>query len=183
MAMFSKNVGPVEIVFNAVSIGLTQGGSKLAVTRDVAVTTADKTGKTSRAKIVTGHGVKVTGAITEATLVQLAAVIGGSVTEGATTDELKIKAQVGKDLLSEAKILILKPIVEGVTSTDEEDWITIPKATINPAFDVPFELENQKVWGFEFEGHPLTADDVASGATYDGGDWAENDLLRLGKAD
>ncbi len=179
--MFSKNIGPCDLVFDSTSLGLTKGGTIFYFTRNTAKTTADKTGETAREKLVIGEECMVKAAITEATLEQLAKIIGGTVS-GTTTKQLKLNNSVGTNLIDGAKELILKPLAAGVVSANEADWIRIAKATINPNFEVPHDLQNQKVWAFEAEGHPLTADDVASGGTWGDGTWAEGDIAIMGKA-
>ena len=181
MAMFSKNIGPCELVYDSTPLGLTKGGTTFTCTRSTVKTVADKTGETAREKLVTGDECLVKAAITEATLEQLAKIVGGTAT-GSTAKQLKLQNKVGTNLIDTAKTLTLKPLVAGAVDETAANWIVIPKATINPTFEVPFDLANQKVWGLEAEGHPLTADDVASGGTFGDGTWEEGDIALLGKA-
>lgn len=184
MAVFSKNVGPVEIVFDGVSLGLTLGGTTLSSRQNIFRSVADATGTTARGKYVTGEEVMVRAAITEATHEQIAKIFGTTVT-GSTTKAVTFKSQVGKDLLDDVAIMILKPIVEGVVSTTEADWIFIPAATITPAVELPMQIAGQKAWQFEGEGHPVLASHIATGGhLYNGGspEYEEKDLVRFGKA-
>jgi hypothetical protein len=184
MAEFSKNVGPVEIVLDGTSLGLTLGGAELVATREVFRSIADATGNTARGKYVVGESVMVRTQITEATHAQLAKILGTTV-DGSTTEAVTFKSAVGKDLLEDAAECILKPIVEGVVSTTEADWIYIPVASISPDFAVPIQIAGQKAWRFEIEGHPVKAEHIGStGHLYNSGspEYAVKDLLRMGKA-
>lgn len=184
MGQFSVNVGPVEIVLGGDSVGLTLGGAELVAREDVFRAVADATGSTARGKYITGEQVLVRTAITEATHEHLAKIFGEEV-EGSTTKAVTFKSKVGKDLLEDADLCILKPIVEGVVSTVEADWIYIPVATIVPDTQVPLQIAGQKAWRFEIEGHPVQAKHIATdGHLYNSGtpEFAERDLLRMGKA-
>lgn len=185
MSVFSKNVGPVEIVFNGTSLGLTLGGTVLSAKQNIFRPVADVTGTTARGKFVTGEEVMIKAAVTEATHEQIAAIFGTDV-EGSTTKAVTFKSQVGKDLLADyVGLLILKPIVEGVVSTTEADWITVPAATLVPAVELPMQIAGQKAWAFEGEGHPVLAEHIATGGhLYNSGspEYAVGDLVRFGKA-
>ena len=163
-----------------INLGETLGGVTFSFKESAVVTKTDKTGETARAKYITGCECKVTGAITEAALTQIGIIAG----RAPSTTELLLKARVGANLIDDAAVVILKPIVEGVASTDEKGWIYIPKATVLPLFEVKHGLTegDQKAWAFEIEGHPVTADDIASGARLYGLGWLVNDVARLGKA-
>jgi hypothetical protein len=177
------DIGPVEVVRGSTSLGETKGGVRLTFNESDMKTTVDRTGETARAKYVIGTECKAVGAIAEATLAQLAEVTGMTVTEGATTDELALKDRTGTNLLDSAETVTLKPIVAGTTSTEAAKWIVIPKATIKPTFDVNHTPQDQQVWGFEIEGHPVKAADLLSGALLAGSGYAVGTILKLGDAD
>lgn len=184
MGVFSRNVGPVEMVHDGDSLGLTLGGAVLSARQDIFRSVADITGNTARGKYVIGEQVTVKAAITEATHEQIAKMLNVSV-EGSTTKAVTMVTKVGLDLLDEVGILIMKPIVGGVVSVVEADWIYVPAASIQPTFEVPFQIAGQKAWGFEAEGHPVTAAMRASGGhLYNSGSpvYPLGALLRLGKA-
>ena len=178
--MFSKNMGPCVLVFDDTELGETYGGTNFLFGMSTAKSMADKTGETARSKIVTGVSCTVTTTLTEPTLLQLSKVVYGSEYALIDTARLQLQAPVGYDLVENAKILILKPIIESIASADEEDWIYIPKASVVPNFDVPYMLDSQKVWAVEFEGHPVTAADIASGARLYCLGYEENDVAVLG---
>ncbi len=177
------NIGPVQVEYDDGNVGLVKDGATVNYERSTVTTTADITGDTPRQKVVTGQSLKVTGAITEATLAQIAKLLNATVVTGTTDNELRIVNQVGLDLIPVAKKLVLKPIVQGVVSTDPAEWFYVPKASVNPALAVVYKHNDQKMWGFEFEGHPLTADDVASGGDWAGGEWVAGEIGAWGRAD
>lgn len=184
MAKFSKNVGPCEITFNSVSLGLTLGGTKLTAEQSVFKPVADITGTNARGKVITGESVMVAAAITEITYAQMAAIIGTTVA-GSTTQAVTMKSQVGRDLLDSVALMILKPIVNGVASAIAADWIYIPAATVMAKFNVDQNLTTQRGWAFEGEGHPVIAEHIATGGhLYNAGtpEYAVGDLVRFGKA-
>lgn len=184
MAVFSKNIGPCDPVYDGTSLGLTHGGISLVVEDLMAETKADVTGESPRGVYTTGRRVIVRSAVTEATIEQIAKLLNGTVT-GTTTKGLVIKSQVGVDKVALAKELILKPIVDSVVSTTEADWIYILAAIINSNFDVPIQVANQRVWAFQAVGVPVNATMIASGGhLYNSGapQYAVGDLIRFGKA-
>lgn len=181
--MFSKDIGPVELTFGGTVLGNTRGGATLSYNEETTKTTIDKFGTTARAKMIIGQAVTISAAIGEATLAQLAKILGTTVTAGSTTDEVVLQNRVGENLLDSADTLIIKPIIEGTVSATEADWIYVPLATLTANFETPFELENQRAWAFTAEGHPVQAEHIASGGALNGEGWSVNDLLRFGKAD
>jgi hypothetical protein len=180
---FSENIGPVEAVFDDISLGYIKDGAQFTFNESSATTTADITGETPREEIIIGVDCSVSFAITEATLEQLAEITGGTVESGSTKDALALKARVGQNLVDLAATLILKPIIAGVATTDESKWIVIPKAAPRPEFQVNHSITDQRLWNVAFKGYPLTADDVASGGGWDGLGYQANQVAKLGNAD
>ena len=181
--MFSKPVGPCEIWWKGSKVGDSYGDIILAFTVSVFESKLAKTGETARGKYITGEEIKVTGEFGEVELSTLASICGGTVSEGATTDEVVINSQVGKNLLDDAGELILKPIIEQVTSTTASDWIYIPKATLVPNLSVAHGIATDKQWGFEFQGHPVVAADLATGGCLADKSYTAGDLIKFGDAD
>lgn len=183
MSVFSENIGPVEAVFDSVSLGYIKNGAVFTFNESSATTTADITGETPREEIIIGVDCSVTFAITEATLTQLAKITGGTVTTGSTKDELALKSRVGTNIVDSAANLTLKPIIGGTASADTSKWIVLPKAAPRPEFEVNQNITEQRLWNVVFKGYPLTADDVASGGTFAGQGYVVNQVALLGKAD
>ena len=179
-------IGPAALFFDGTEVGLMQGGCTVSIDEETVKTYADKTGKVARFKVSVGRLVMVKGAITEATLAQIAAITGGTVTAGSTIDELVLHSGVGTDLTALARESILKPIINNVVSADPADFIYIPKMSLSAKFELAYNFDGQRVFGFEGEGHPVLAADIADGGfLYNSGspDYAEGDLIRFGQAD
>ena len=183
MATDPLNIGPCQVEYDGTSIGLMKDGASVAYDEETVITTADVTGNTARKKIIIGQSLKVTGAVTEVTLAQIAAMLGATVVEGATKDEVRIVNRVGEDLIDSAAELVLKPVVQGVVSVATDEWFYVPKATLIPVLAVAYKFNEQKQWGFEFEGHPLLDADVASGADWDGGEYVTGQIAAWGRLD
>jgi hypothetical protein len=177
--MFGNNIGPCALNYKSVELGETYGGTVLNYTMNAAKTFVDKTGQTARKKIVIGVEANIEVQLTEASLTQLAAIVPGADLSSAA-DRLALQVPVGSDLVGSAGVLILKPIIEGIATTDDSLWIYIPKASCLPQFSVPLKLEEQYVWKIMFEGHPVTADDIASGGPLYGDGYAVGDVIVLG---
>lgn len=178
MAMFSKNMGPCVLDYGGTELGETFGGTNFVYNFTTAKSMADSSGEIARSKIITGISCFARTALTEPTLTQLNAVIQGATLTG--TIKLALRSPIGTDLVANTAILILKPIIDGIAGVDEEDWTYIPKASVTPNFDTPFQLDNQKVWAVEFEGHKVLAVDIASGGCLDGETYIAGDIAILG---
>lgn len=169
----TRNIGPCEVEYDGVVIGLTEGGVTLNTKYDTHETTADITGTTARRKIVTGVKVNVEANLTEVTVTQLAKIIPGSTL---TEDIFIIQNCVGTDLVTNAKVLILKPLVgsgnEGIDSdgavSDDTEWVTVPLASVTPDLAVPFALDKQRIYKVTFEGHPTTVGSYKNALWYIG---------------
>lgn len=185
MAMFQDfPIGPAVLVFNGNELGETHGGATVLIDGESVKTYADKTGRVARYKVRVARQVLVKAALTEPTLAQMAGIFGATVSTGTATSGLTLKTGVGKDLTADAKTLIVKPIVDDTVSTDEGDWIYIPKASIEAKCEIPYNYEAQRTWAFEAEGHPVLPADITSGGfLYNAGspEFAAGDLIRFGK--
>lgn len=188
MSLFdtAKNVGPCELYRGAdspVSMGLTFGGAKVAYDESIFESKADATGETPRTEHVTGQIAMADGAITESTAAQLAIILGVTET-GSTTKEAKVVNRVGTDLMDAVELFSLRPIIGGVASAVEADWIIFPAATIKPKVSLDINSGAQKGWGFEIKGHFVSAAHLASGGHLNSvaADWTAGDLIRFGKA-
>jgi hypothetical protein len=181
--MFNKPIGPVEIwagdtTAAAAKLFDVKESVNLKYEEEYAKSTMAKTGTSGRSKVVVGESCLVTGAAGEATIAQIAAIAGQAADSGNT--RLALLSRVGKDLRDSAKVFILKPIIGGVVTTDAAKWYVIPAGTIAPKFDLERSPAGQEQYGFEIEGHPLTAEEVASGGRLAGEGFVERTVLVLG---
>ncbi len=180
--MHSYNIGPVQIELGGVSLGLIFGGATLRYEETVENTRADITGDNPRGIYVTGDMVEVTGAITEATLAQIAKITGGVHSSG-TASQTDLAARVGTNLAASAAEAVLKPIVGSSVSVTAAEWTYIPACVVIPKLEVVGQYNGQKAWAFQAIGIPVTAAMIASGGhLYNSGSpkYAVNDLVRFG---
>jgi hypothetical protein len=162
MAQFQNglDIGPCRLLIGTTVIGDTLGGIKIQHSLETKETKTDQKGRVGKYvldAIVTGVG-----ALTQATLADLAVMFPWLDIDSHDT-RLSFNSPIGTDLRDYAALATFKPIVNGVVSVTEGDWIRIPCAVFEPDIDLPMTTEDQKVFGFKFAGYPILAADIASG--------------------
>jgi hypothetical protein len=184
MAAFLKDIGPADIIFDGSSIGAVQN-VVVTINQEDAHGTTGGTGIAPVSATLKGRTATVACEVTQATLAQLNDLIPGSdLGDGAVTDDLRISVDAGLDLTSYAKTLIVKPKVGGTTSTTAAEWIIAPKAYPRPAIELPYNVEDQRVFNVEFVCMPVLAADLLTGGfLYKSGtpDYAADELIIFGK--
>lgn len=162
------DIGPCEVNWNSTVIGKTvanpdggtHGGTRIRLSTENRPAMRDAVGAQPYDIFITGRMLEIESNLTGLSLEQLAAMIpGASLSTGPTKKQLKLGNPVGMSLRAASEELILKPIVSGVVSTDEEDWINVPLAYPLPDFDFAFNLEDQKVYKVTFK----TFDNLSTG--------------------
>jgi hypothetical protein len=147
-----KDLGPCQVVFDDVDLGATNGGVSFRYTEESKPVNEDQKGVTNVDEIKSGFSAcEVEAPLTRSTLTRLAKVIGGSTYTGT---KLNVNNQVGVSMYDNAAELILKPIINNVPSTDESDWLIIPKAYPKVDFDISFSVDGQRVYKVMFKGFP-----------------------------
>lgn len=147
-----KDLGPCTITYNSVVLGATKGGVKFKYTEESKPVNEDQKGVTNVDEIKVGASAcEVEVPLTRATLAILAKVIGGSSYSG---NKIKVNNQVGVSMYDNAQLLIIKPIVNNVASTDTKDWLNIPKAYPKVDFEIGFDNEGQRIYKAIFKGFP-----------------------------
>lgn len=154
-----NDLGPCEVTYDGNVIGETvdnpdggtHGGCNLQISQAFQETHRDQKGEDPHDEIITGQNVQVVCNFAGLSLEQLQAlVLGSKLSAGVTDKEWSIENAVGTSLKDEAKVLILKPIIDGAATSDEDFWITANKAAPKPNFDIPFSLKDQKVYAVTF---------------------------------
>jgi hypothetical protein len=149
------NVGPMEVyhVLDSTSGALleemppTQGGTSFAFSFETLDSVADKTGNMPRNSYFVGGEASFTVNYTEMTMEEILALFpvteGNAVTipVGCSTDDYEIG-------------LLLKPIICGGASEEEEDWIYAPRVLAVPQFSTEFSLSTQRIWTVEYKVMP-----------------------------
>jgi hypothetical protein len=81
---------------------------------------------------------------------------GATPAAGPSNDALEIRLGLGTSFRDNAKRLILKPYVNGVPSSDTEDWIYFPLAFPSVDMDWGFNATDQRVIKCTFHCFPLS---------------------------
>jgi hypothetical protein len=122
---------------------------------------ADQLGEAPANQVFTGQGpVEVEIPLAELTFANIVAAVPGAtlITDGATPTKTRVQfvAPVGTDLVSIGKSLILKRIIGGVVSTDEDNWLTVPLAAPVTELNYTYDASSQRVLNAKFRGFPTT---------------------------
>ncbi len=157
MAGFVKLIGPTGIEFNSVDIGDSQGGVRVRATIEKADAFKDKRGRNPVDSIVVGTVTEVEVLLTDLTLTQMAAVTPGAVMSG---NRFVLSTAVGTSARDGAQVLILKPIINGIKTTDESKWLNFPLAYPFVDAEMVFTNEDQQIWKCTFQIFEDEATDV-----------------------
>ena len=93
--------------------------------------------------------------MTRSTLDQLNEVLLAGGVQGTTPNEyIYLKNHIGGDQYSKAKAIVIKPICEGIPSTDPAKWIQLYKCYPVPGLDLAFNRSTQRVFPIKFTVFP-----------------------------
>jgi hypothetical protein len=161
-------IGPANCVWNGVDLGDNHSVT-VRYSQDTAEHKTAQNGTSPKDEIFTGEATEVEIAMTGSTLAQMAMTIGlgGTV----TGSQLMFKSQVGQSMRNAATQLIIKPLINGVSTTDEKMWLTFFLAYPKIDAEIVFDAETDREYKVLFKVFKVA--DVASGETYAVGDiWA-----------
>ncbi len=155
MADSNYALGPCQIEYGGEDLGKTNGGITLTVEETFASLTTDQDGESPVDERITGTTVTVEGALAEITLDNIATLYKTSVvgTEG-SAQKVVIKPNVGTSILDNSAVMILKPYVQGVVTTDANKWITLHKAGFKATASMSFNASDQRTVAFTATGYP-----------------------------
>ena len=179
MAAFTKSIGPCRVVYKGTDLGSTLGEVTLALNMETVDEKTNEDGDNPTGEFTTATMVSASVPLTKASLMQLAAVVPGSVLSSGE-DRLGIKSQVGINLRDSAGELILKPVVNGTVSVDAGEWTYIPMAGAKPNWSVSHIYNGQKVYVTEFRGYPVEAADLVTGGALIGEDYNVGEICVMG---
>lgn len=142
-----SELGPCEVIWDISGTPITLTPSAGGVTIKSEVKTSpyysDQAGENSIGEVVTGEGCTIEMKLSQMTAARLVT-MASMATQGTT---IKFGGEIGSDLGNDAKKLYIKPIVDGVVTTDESAWITVFKATKPiPKMSTVFDAKGQRVW-------------------------------------
>jgi len=156
------NIGPCNVTYKGVDLGLTKGGVSLEVSTDKYETTVDQFGDTPVFSTINKRDVMVTVPMVETTIDNLALTMPGSKIIVDDTDptirRIDISSGVGINLLEIAGPLVLHPISQA--DDDFSKDVEIPLATTGGGLSFAYETNEERIFNVEFMGFVNT--DTAS---------------------
>lgn len=140
------DMGPCEIVWGygesgAAYLGKFLGGMKVTKTTNVSKVHEEQRGDAAVNAVYTGSELSVEIPLTRLTREQIATVLMTDLDENGN---IPIKNQVGCDLYSQAKAMVIKPICGDEVSEDPSEWILLYKTVPQPGLDLTFDRSTQR---------------------------------------
>lgn len=151
------DMGPCEIVWGygesgALYLGKYLGDVKLTQETNVTDILEEQNGDAAVNAIFTGSVMSLEIPMTRSTLVQLNEVLlAGGVQTSGSVEYLKILNHVSCDMYSLAKSIVIKPICDGVVSTDPSEWVELFKCYPIPAMDLTYNKATQRIFPVKFK--------------------------------
>ena len=145
--------GPCEIVYGygesgALYLGKTLGSVKLTMETHDSDINEDQAGDAAVSAILTGSVVAFEAPLTRLSAEQLATVLNSEVdAEG----RIPIKNQVGCDLYSLSKQVVIKPLCGNVVSEDPATWTHLYHCYPVAGLDLTWDKETQRIFPVKFK--------------------------------
>ncbi len=166
-----NDIGPCELTYKSNVLGATvanpeggtHGGAIFRLTTETAESYRDKEGSNPHDSTVRGTMAEIEANLTGMAVDQLAVLVpGSSLSSGSTSKRLDIKGGAGYSLRDNAGVLYLKPIINGVATTDETQWIKVSLAHPKPGpIELAFDMETQRVYKVIFMAFPDSSGVIA----------------------
>lgn len=148
----TKDLGPCRVIFDGTDLGETFGDVLLRYTTEESPVHEDRQGTTPVDLITTGQAVEVEVPLTRLQIANLAKVIPGGSGSGTSGSKMTVINVIGESLADRSAELILKPIVNGVASTDNTEWAHVYKAAPRADMEIAYSVQNQRVYKTMFTG-------------------------------
>lgn len=152
------DLGPCQVLFGTaaaeVDIGKTQGGVRVAFSEDVVDLMSDQYGSQPEDQSITGHTATIVTALADYSVANLAIALNQTELQLGAKKGFKGSSLVGTKLSTKGQSLLLKKYVDGVVSTDENNWLRFPVAAPTGAFEVTFDGATQRVIEVTFQAFP-----------------------------
>lgn len=156
--MSDLDLGPCQVLFGTAEseadLGKTQGGVRVAFSTDVADLLSDQHGSQPEDQVLTGQGAEITCPFADYTIDNLAIALNMTKLGLAGDYGFKGTTLVGTKLSAKGQSLLLKKYVDGIVSTDEDDWIRFPLAAPSGSFEVTFDGSTQRIIETVFRAFP-----------------------------
>ncbi len=176
----NREIGPGVPVFNGNELGQIST-MKFGATWAVVETKTASFGVTPKDGIHGGVEFAVESELAEVSLATLGIVIPVATVAGT---RLTVNNAAGLTLSDIAGVLIYKPTEENGARTDEDEWVTFPKAAPVPDFENEYQGEGgQRMFKVIWKIYPVSAADLATGGRlYNSGtaQWTAGDLVSWG---
>jgi len=160
MAMSGLDLGPCEVSFGTegaeADLGKTEGGVEIAFVTDVADLASDQYGTSPEDQVIVGQGATITVPLAEYTLENLAIALNQTL----VGDGIDGANLVGTKLSTKAQSLLIKKYVDGVVSTDEDDWMRFPSAAPQGSPTIRFSKSDQRIIEVVFTAFPDASDNL-----------------------
>lgn len=158
MAMEGLDLGPCQILFGTAGaeadIGESQGNVVVNFNMELADLKSDQFGTLPKDQVITGLGASVVVPMAEYTLENLARALNQSVKRIDEDKGFWGGTLVGTKLSDKAQSLLLKKYVDGVPSTDTNDWVRFPKAAPSGSISISFGASDQRIIETTFTAFP-----------------------------
>jgi hypothetical protein len=146
----SFQLGPCQIYYDGADIGATEGGVTIKLAEDSADLKSDQTGTQPVDVVITGVSATIECSLAEVTLDKFAFAHKTTVITDGAKQKVLILPNVGTSLRDNAKVLVVKPYIDGVVSADPNTWYTFNKAGIKAEEEVSFDASTQRVLKLTF---------------------------------
>jgi hypothetical protein len=145
-------MGPCEIVWNygesgAINLGPFLGATTFTGETAVENIEEERYGQAAVDAIMTGTAVSLELSMTRSTYEQLTEVLNAQYSSG---DTLRLRNQLGCEMYEDAKQLVIKPICDGVVSTDPSEWVHIYHAYPVPKWELTWDRSTQRIFPITF---------------------------------
>jgi len=169
--MAGLDLGPCRVYFGVaaseVDLGKTQGGVRVTFAEDAADLMSDQFGTQPEDQVITGQSCEVVVPMADYDLDNLAIALNQSELALGADSGIAGSVLVGTKRSSLAQSLLLKKYVDGVISSDTQNWMRFPVAAPIGNVEVPFDGSTQRVIETTFKCFP---DSTASNRLYYIGD-------------
>ena len=142
-------LGPCEVKFGTkdaeADLGKTEGGVVVTFATDVVDLVSDQYGTTPEDQVVSGQKATIVCPLADITLANLALALNQNMKTIDDDSGIAGANLVGTKLSTKANSLLLKKYVDGIPSTDPQDWLRFPEAAPQGNFDYSFTKDGQRV--------------------------------------
>ncbi len=149
MSTNDLELGPCEVLFGTAGaeaeVGPTEGGVVANFGTDVQDLMTDQFGTSPKDQVVSGQPTEVTVPFASISFSNMARALNQTLITAGTSNLIKGTNIVGTKMSTKANSLVLKKIINGVASVDQNDWLRFPSAAPTGNFEFPFSKDTQRI--------------------------------------